>query len=134
MFSRWLSTITCSMLIFKIFILNLNNYNFSSINYINSTNPVNYQLISDSIGPRVDDASSNEQSEVRQDQQAQERPRDQAPRAERNQANNDADREDDWLGTLHNLVSFFILLSIVYYYSSLERFLFIFIIAIILIW
>lgn len=32
------------------------------------------------------------------------------------------DREDDWLGILHNTVSFIILFSIIYYYSSFERF------------
>ena len=43
------------------------------------------------------------------------------------------DREDDWLGTLHNIVSFLVLFSIIYYYSSLERFLFIFTIVLTLI-
>lgn len=32
------------------------------------------------------------------------------------------DREDDWLGILHNTVSFIILFTIIYYYSSFERF------------
>lgn len=32
------------------------------------------------------------------------------------------DREDDWLGILHNTVSFIILFSIIYFYSSFERF------------
>ncbi len=43
------------------------------------------------------------------------------------------DREDDWLGTLHNIVSFLVLFSIIYYYSSLERFLVIFSIVLTLI-
>lgn len=48
--------------------------------------------------------------------------------------NNDLnDREDDWLGTLHNIVSFLVLFCIVYYYSSLERFLVIFVIVVALI-
>jgi hypothetical protein len=40
------------------------------------------------------------------------------------------EREDDWLGTLHNIVSFLVLFSIIYYYSSLERFLIIFVIIV----
>ena len=43
------------------------------------------------------------------------------------------DREDDWLGILHNICSFLILFSIIYYYSSFERFVLIFSIVFILI-
>lgn len=38
----------------------------------------------------------------------------------------EGEREDDWLGLLHNAVSLIVLFSIGYYYSSLERFLIIF--------
>lgn len=61
----------------------------------------------------------------------------QQPRAQQRnrQANNNdgVDREDDWLGMLHNVVSFIVLFSIIYYYSSLERFLVIFSIVLVLI-
>lgn len=104
------------------------------MNYINLSNPIISQTRNGSIESSIGETPESQQPEERQEQQAQERQQGQAPRVERNQVNNDAEREDDWLGTLHNLVSFFILLSIVYYYSSLERFLLIFIIAIVLIW
>lgn len=68
--------------------------------------------------------------------QAQQQP-DQEPQPPRPapvpQAQPDGDREDDWLSLLHNAVSFIVLFSIIYYYSSLERFLVIFSIVIILI-
>ncbi|RNA11221.1 Homocysteine-responsive endoplasmic reticulum-resident ubiquitin-like domain member 2 [Brachionus plicatilis] len=108
-------------------------YNYMYMNYINSSNPNLSQVRHESTRRAVDEVSGRREPEVRQEQQDQARQRERAPRVERNQANNDADREDDWLGTLHNVVSFLILLSIVYYYSSLERFFFIFVIAIILI-
>lgn len=105
------------------------------MNYLNLSNPIISQMRNESIGRIIGDSPSvSQQAEVRPEQQPQERQQEQAPRLERNQANNDAEREDDWLSTLHNVVSFVILLSIVYYYSSLERFLFIFAIAIVLIW
>jgi 3-oxoacyl-ACP reductase-like protein len=44
-----------------------------------------------------------------------------------------AERDDDWLSLLHNVVSFLVLFSIIYYYSSIERFLVIFTIVLILI-
>lgn len=40
------------------------------------------------------------------------------------------ERDDDWLSLLHTIVSFLVLLSIIYYYSSLERFMVIFAIVI----
>jgi hypothetical protein len=43
------------------------------------------------------------------------------------------EREDDWLGMLHNFCSFILLFSIIFYYSSLERFIIIFTIATVLI-
>ncbi len=44
--------------------------------------------------------------------------------------NNDiGEREDDWLGMLHNVVSFMVLFFLIYVYSSFERFIVIFIIA-----
>ncbi len=57
------------------------------------------------------------------------------PQPAANAAGNDGlgEREDDWLGTLHNIVSFLVLFSIIYYYSSLERFLVIFTIVLALI-
>jgi hypothetical protein len=50
-------------------------------------------------------------------------------------ANNDGvgEREDDWLSMLHNIVSFLILFSIIYFYSSLERFMLIVTIVFVLI-
>ena len=39
------------------------------------------------------------------------------------------EREDDWLGTLHNIVSFMVLFFLIYVYSSFERFMIIFFIA-----
>ena len=46
------------------------------------------------------------------------------PANNNNNNNNDAgEREDDWLSMLHNIVSFIVLFSIIYYYSSVERFL-----------
>ena len=87
--------------------------------------------------PTVQSSSTNlpqaETPAPEQQPQAEQRPA-QQQRAPRNQATNDADREDDWLGMLHNCISFLILLSIVYYYSSLERFLIILVVAIALIW
>lgn len=56
--------------------------------------------------------------------------------ARNRQANNNNDvgeRDDDWLSMLHNIVSFLVLFSIIYYYSSLERFLLIISIVFILI-
>ena len=41
--------------------------------------------------------------------------------------------EDDWLSLVHNCVSFLVLFSIIFYYSSIERFLVILSIVIILI-
>lgn len=59
-------------------------------------------------------------------------PQPQAP--QRNQQNNEpGEREDDWLSILNNIVSFLVLFSVIYYYSSLERFLIIFTIAVVLI-
>lgn len=81
--------------------------------------------------------SANGSNRVAQDQQ--ERVEQVAEPEQRNQPqpaqnNNDLnDREDDWLGTLHNIVSFLVLFCIVYYYSSLERFLVIFVIVVALI-
>lgn len=40
--------------------------------------------------------------------------------------------EDDWLSLIHNCVSFLVLFSIIFYYSSIERFLVILSIVIIL--
>lgn len=54
-----------------------------------------------------------------------------APRAAA--ANADGAVDDDWLSLLHNVVSFLVLFSIIYYYSSMERFLVIFSIVLILI-
>ena len=57
-----------------------------------------------------------------------------AAAAANNNNNNDVgEREDDWLGTLHNIVSFLVLFCIIYYYSSIERFLVIFTIVVMLI-
>ena len=42
------------------------------------------------------------------------------------------DRDDDWLGILHNLLSFILTFSVIYFYSSLERFLVIFGVAFLL--
>jgi len=72
-----------------------------------------------------------------QDQTPQAQPQPPPPQPARNrQANNNNDvgeRDDDWLSMLHNIVSFFVLFSIIYYYSSLERFLLIISIVFILI-
>ena len=38
----------------------------------------------------------------------------------------EGERDDDWLSLLHTIISFLVLFSIIYYYSSLERFLVIF--------
>jgi hypothetical protein len=48
-------------------------------------------------------------------------------------AQDGGDREDDWLGLLHNVCSFLVLFSIIYYYSTLERFLVIFTIVMLLV-
>ena len=45
----------------------------------------------------------------------------------------EGERDDDWLSLLHTIVSFVVLFSIIYYYSSLERFLVIFAIVIALV-
>lgn len=54
-----------------------------------------------------------------------------APAAPAAQA--EGERDDDWLSLLHNCVSFLVLFSIIYYYSSPERFIVIFSIVSILI-
>ncbi len=73
---------------------------------------------------------------------AEQQPQQEAPQPQQPQARAAAaampqpvegEREDDWLSLLHNVVSFLILFSIIYYYSSIERFLVIFTIATILI-
>lgn len=66
------------------------------------------------------------QPQAQQAQQA--RPAAAAPAAQP-----EGEREDDWLSLLHNCVSFLVLFSIIYYYSSLERFIVIFTIVTILI-
>lgn len=43
-----------------------------------------------------------------------------------------ADRDDDWLGMIHNILSFILTFSVIYFYSSFERFLVIFGIAFVL--
>ena len=54
--------------------------------------------------------------------------------ARNRQANNDAiERDDDWLSMLHNVIYLLVLFSIIYYNSSLERFLLIISIVFILI-
>lgn len=76
------------------------------------------------------------QQQLPQQDQAQAQPQPQPqPQPQRRVANNNdlGEREDDWLSTLHNIVSFMVLFSIIYFYSSLERFLVIFAIVIILI-
>jgi hypothetical protein len=86
---------------------------------------------------RAEPASEQAQPQQQQQQEQAAQPEPQQPRAQQRnrQANNNdgADREDDWLGMLHNFVSFIVLFSIIYYYSSLERFLVIFTIVLILI-
>ena len=49
------------------------------------------------------------------------------------QPNDAGEREDDWLSLMHNAISFLILFCIVYYYSSFERLVVIFSIALFLI-
>lgn len=106
------------------------------MDYINSINPTSIPVAPRSE-PIVQSQPVNQpqaNNPAPEPQPAAEQRPAQQPRAARNQANNDADREDDWLGMLHNCISFLILLSIVYYYSSLERFLIILAVAIALIW
>ncbi|CAF0754912.1 unnamed protein product [Brachionus calyciflorus] len=109
-------------------------YNHMYMNYINSMLQLNIQS-----QPTTESVRSAEtpaqfgQTQPVPEPQPEPRPA-QPQRAPQNQANNnDGDREDDWLGMLHNFVSFLIFLSIVYYYSSFERFLVIFVVAVILI-
>jgi hypothetical protein len=86
-------------------------------------------------------AQFNESAPIAPDltqQQAQAQPAPAPPQqpARNRQANNNNDvgeRDDDWLSMLHNIVSFLVLFSIIYYYSSLERFLLIISIVFILI-
>jgi hypothetical protein len=81
--------------------------------------------------PLIDQQPAQQQNEPAQAQQPPIQPQ---PQQRRVPNNNDlGDREDDWLSTLHNIVSFMVLFSIIYYYSSLERFLVIFAVVIILI-
>ncbi len=86
--------------------------------------------------PLTDQSSEQQAEQVQAPQQQQPEPQPQPQQQQQRRVanNNDiGDREDDWLSTLHNIVSFMVLFSIIYYYSSLERFLVIFAIVIILI-
>lgn len=117
-------------------------YSHMYSNYLNSISPSSGfgnqanlgQLLEQDQTARVQNVE-NEQPEVAQP----DAPAPQPPQPVRNQLNNNnndlnvGDREDDWLGVLHNVVSFLVLFSIVYYYSSLERFLIIFAIVAVLI-
>ena len=104
---------------------------------LNQNPAFNYQLPNPAPSTQFDHQRNQptQQNAAEQQPQEQQQPAAQQPARERaNNNNNDiGDREDDWLSTLHNIVSFMVLFSIIYYYSSLERFLVIFAIVIVLI-
>jgi hypothetical protein len=114
-------------------------FKFLSSNYLNSLNSVvnsNMPLLDGNQIINESSTQHQEQGEAPGDIPAQPVPQPQAAqnRAARGAANNDgAERDDDWLSLLHNVVSFVVLFSIIYYYSSVERFLVIFSIVFILI-
>lgn len=100
-----------------------------SSNYINSIVPVIQQSSTTSANTINQEQTSQGQpipqpaAPVQQDQPPPELAQIPQP-VRRNQDIQDpqGDREDDWLGILHNVVSFLVLFSIIYYYSSIERF------------
>lgn len=114
-------------------------YVYMNSNYLNSLNSVvnsNMPLLDGNQIINESSTQHQEQVEAPGDIPAQPVPQPQAAqnRAARGAANNDgAERDDDWLSLLHNVVSFVVLFSIIYYYSSVERFLVIFSIVFILI-
>jgi hypothetical protein len=78
----------------------------------------------------IPNATTTTSAEVNNETQQEnvQNPNNNQPAAPVNNNNIDPDiraeeREDDWLSLLHNLCSFLVLFSIVYFYSTLTRFL-----------
>lgn len=103
---------------------NISNQSFSELqsSLNNPSNPISQEQPRPINNPVENQEQAQEPEQ--QPQQAQPRPA---------QAQMDGEREDDWLSLLHNAVSFLVLFSIIYYYSSIERFVLIFSIVIVLV-
>jgi hypothetical protein len=87
---------------------------YSSLNYMQSLGVrEQVQTVSDATVPEQQQPMAEEQPQQPQFQNDLE-------------INRNEEREDDWLSLLHNLCSFLILFSIIYFYSSFTRFLMVF--------
>ncbi len=116
-------------------------FNFKSSNYLQSQISFGFQVQNSNLTllqnlvdssnqhlrPDIPTQNENQQPEIPQPPpQARPVPAAQPPQPE-------VERDDDWLSLLHTIVSFLVLFSIIYYYSSLERFLVIFAIVVALV-